>query len=334
MTGKCLPCGSELAAEARFCRRCGARTGDARTAGVAQYDANQTQQIEALPLAASGAAADHESAFAPTEALATPGISLSALLAPTVALAPDWETPPASPASPAWPAADAGSALISERQPLSAAVPHPRASHRKWLALGAPALLLVIASGLFFLFNSRQSSAGPTVARQANEQAPAARPLTNNANPVLPSAPPVAVSVEKSPAKRSAPAPAPSVVAATAKPVSVQPALEGAAKPAASSPPVAVAKPVVATATAADHIKQGTSLLSAGNYGEALGAFERARRMAPDNRDVYYLIGQAHHQMGQLEPALAAYRQCSAGVYAAIAQNHVTRLEKKLRKSP
>jgi Flp pilus assembly protein TadD len=87
------------------------------------------------------------------------------------------------------------------------------------------------------------------------------------------------------------------------------------------------------TVSAEQHLKQGNEYLSAGRYQEALREYEQVRRLDPANKDVFYLIGQAYHQSGQLELALPAYRQCTSGPYAAIAQQHVKKLEKKFGRS-
>jgi TolA-binding protein len=84
--------------------------------------------------------------------------------------------------------------------------------------------------------------------------------------------------------------------------------------------------------SANDHLKNGLALLNARLYQDAIREFEGVRRLAPANKDIHYLLGQAYHQMGKLDQALAAYRQCTSGVYATVSQNHVKTLEKKLGK--
>lgn len=84
---------------------------------------------------------------------------------------------------------------------------------------------------------------------------------------------------------------------------------------------------------AEQYLRRGTEYLNAKRYEEALKEYAQVRRLEPANKDVYYLIGQAHHHLGQLELALQAYQQCTSGPYAALAQQHVKRLEKKLTRS-
>jgi len=73
--------------------------------------------------------------------------------------------------------------------------------------------------------------------------------------------------------------------------------------------------------------------MSAGHYQEALREFGYVKSLDPGNKSVYYLIGQTYNKMGQPERALEAYRQCTSGVYASVAQNNVKLLEKKLGKT-
>ena len=62
-------------------------------------------------------------------------------------------------------------------------------------------------------------------------------------------------------------------------------------------------------------------------------ATRQAQRLAPDNVNLYYLLGTAYQQAGNLPEALAAYRKCTSGDYAAVSRNHVKKLEKKLEKN-
>ena len=81
--------------------------------------------------------------------------------------------------------------------------------------------------------------------------------------------------------------------------------------------------------TAADHIKLG---VNSSNPSAALAEYQQALKLDPSNTDVHYLMGLAYQQLGQLDQALDAYRQCASGKYASVAAQHVKKLEKDLKK--
>jgi hypothetical protein len=103
------------------------------------------------------------------------------------------------------------------------------------------------------------------------------------------------------------------------------------AKPAAPSAPGA--KGGEGSGAAQHNLNQGIEYMSGGKYAEALREFDYVRKLDPDNKSVFYLIGQTYHKMGQLDRALDAYRQCTSGVYASVAQSNIKMLEKRLGKS-
>jgi hypothetical protein len=76
-------------------------------------------------------------------------------------------------------------------------------------------------------------------------------------------------------------------------------------------------------------IEQGNRLANRGQLQDAIQVYETARRTNPGNVDVYYLLGLAYDLSGEGTKALEAYRQCTSGVYAAVAANHVKKLGKK-----
>lgn len=76
-------------------------------------------------------------------------------------------------------------------------------------------------------------------------------------------------------------------------------------------------------------IEHGNRLANTGQLRDAIQVYEKARRASPENEDVYYLLGSAYHRSGEITKALEAYRQCTSGVYAAVASNHVKKLAKK-----
>jgi hypothetical protein len=87
------------------------------------------------------------------------------------------------------------------------------------------------------------------------------------------------------------------------------------------------------TGAAEHNVNQGIEYMSGGKYQEALREFEYVKKLDPENKNVYYLIGQAYHKMNQLNQALDAYRQCTSGMYASVAQSNVKMLEKRLGKT-
>ena len=86
------------------------------------------------------------------------------------------------------------------------------------------------------------------------------------------------------------------------------------------------------TISAENILKQGIAHMYAGQYQEALSELESVKKLDPGNKDVYYVIGVTYQKMNQLEHALEAYRQCTSGKYASVAQDHVKNLEKKVGK--
>lgn len=85
-------------------------------------------------------------------------------------------------------------------------------------------------------------------------------------------------------------------------------------------------------ASATELLQRGLDAQNSGRYQEALSEFQKALQKDPANVSIHYLIGSAHHRLGQLEQALASYRQCTSGAYASVAAEHVKTLEKKLSK--
>ena len=58
--------------------------------------------------------------------------------------------------------------------------------------------------------------------------------------------------------------------------------------------------------------QQGVSAVKAGNYGRALGLFEKVVRANPRNADAWNYIGFSHRNLKQLDQALAAYTKALA----------------------
>ncbi|GEJ56900.1 PEGA domain-containing protein [Anaeromyxobacter diazotrophicus] len=81
--------------------------------------------------------------------------------------------------------------------------------------------------------------------------------------------------------------------------------LLAAAAPAAGQDPLAAAGE--ATAQAKAHFRRGTELYRAARYRPAIAEFEAAWRLRPHGA-IQYNLGQCHERLGELGPALAAYR--------------------------
>jgi tetratricopeptide (TPR) repeat protein len=84
--------------------------------------------------------------------------------------------------------------------------------------------------------------------------------------------------------------------------------------------------------SAEQSLNQGKKFFDERRYQEALSVLESVKKIDPNNKDVYYVIGLTYQKMNQLEQALEAYRQCTSGHYASVAQGHVKSLEKKVGK--
>jgi Tetratricopeptide repeat/zinc-ribbon domain len=313
MRGNCTRCGRELAKSARFCRKCGAPVVDPDAATENLTLLRETDRIQPKnptrekPRRTKWIPKDEPDDVTPAASEAADDLSPDAdalpAAAPSIVLAP---------------------AVSSVRR-------------RNWLALAIPGLLVVVAAGSFFLFNFNPSSAEPSADNRPPANAPSASPAAAPAAAPSKKAPdqPVAVAEKPTPAAVK-PTPAPAVLASVQErpaPVANSPAPAPPAYANSVAPtPTPAATPASRVVTAADYYNQGVAHLNAGRYSDALQEFDKVRRLAPGNADVYYLIGQCHHRLGQLEKALAAYRLCTLGVYASVAQSHVKNLEQTLGK--
>jgi len=108
------------------------------------------------------------------------------------------------------------------------------------------------------------------------------------------------------------------------------PQRQGAAKPMPTTPQEQQA--TGGPASAEQSLNQGKTFYNERRYQEALGEFERVKKLDPANKDVYYLMGLTYFKMDQLGQALEAYRQCTSGVYASVSERAVKNLEKKVGK--
>ncbi|MFN7930962.1 MAG: tetratricopeptide repeat protein [Blastocatellia bacterium] len=114
----------------------------------------------------------------------------------------------------------------------------------------------------------------------------------------------------------------------------------------------APATPPVTTASADDHNTastlarqfkdKGKTYLGAKMYTAALSSLQAARKLSPEDRDLYYLLGQAHYGLKQFSDARVNYEQCNSGVYASVARgaaqnarkDEEAELKKKAKKQP
>lgn len=204
---------------------------------------------------------------------------------------------------------------------------------RKKLAVAASLGVVALAAVIFFIFNLRRPSEtqGANLPADKTESSASAQPPAQQSNQQ---------SNQQSGADANNQA-QPQIVPATGEIKS--PAVHNAG--AASSPQPqrqAVAKPTPTTSqetqtaggttSAENNLNQGMTYFSAGRYQEALREFEQVKKLDPGNKNVYYLIGQAYQRMNQLQQALEAYRQCTSGYYASVAQSNAKMLEKKVEK--
>lgn len=67
--------------------------------------------------------------------------------------------------------------------------------------------------------------------------------------------------------------------------------------------------------------EKGKTYLGAQMYSSALKSLQQARNLTPDDNDLYYLLGQAHHRLKQYEIARRYYDQCNSGQYKNVASN-------------
>lgn len=322
MTKKfCRKCGRALTKEgAKFCTICGATMDGAETDGAMSqetvlFSSEQTDQTISANVAATEALpAQKTPLIFETEEMPQMRITAVAEKSATAVVA--------------------NAPVTQSQKKRGKAAPANRPlGGRKRLALAVSLGVVALAAVLFFFVISRRppetrganlpadkaepaTSAQP-VAQQSNQQSGQQSGANNQAQPQTGPQPGPAIGEVKSPATRNAEAASNPQRQAVAKPT-----------PATSQDK----QPAGGTISAEHNLNQGMTYLSASRYQEALQEFEQVKKLDPSNKNVYYLIGQTYHKMNQLEQALEAYRQCTSGVYASVAQNAVKRLEKKVGK--
>jgi len=205
---------------------------------------------------------------------------------------------------------------------------------RKRLALAATlgvVALVALAAASFFFVNSRRAPEAQAGTRPADNAEPAAssQPIAQQSNQQpnqqFGQQPNAGANNQSQPQTRPQPGPSISEVkspAARNDAAASKPQQQAAAKPTPEPPGI----------SAAEHKDQGITYMNSGHCQEALREYEYVKKLDPGNKDVYYLIGSTYQRMNQLEQALEAYRQCTSGQYASVAQGAVKILEKKVGK--
>jgi tetratricopeptide (TPR) repeat protein len=83
---------------------------------------------------------------------------------------------------------------------------------------------------------------------------------------------------------------------------------------------------------AAYHKNQGTAYVNRRQFGAAIGEFQQALKLTPNDKDLYYFLGSSYYGIGQPLKAHEYYKKCDSGPYAETAQNGAKRTEKAARK--
>jgi tetratricopeptide (TPR) repeat protein len=205
---------------------------------------------------------------------------------------------------------------------------------RKKLAIAAALVVVPLAAAAFFFINSRRPPAdqvGTQTAAQAEparSTQPVAQQSNQQPNQQLDQQPGANNQVQ--PQTRPQPTGEVKPSAIHNGEAASNPQRQGAAKPMPANPQEQQA--AGAPLSAEQSLSQGKKFFGERRYQEALAEFERYKKLDPDNKDVYYVIGLTYQKMNQLGQALEAYRQCTSGQYASVAQGHVKSLEKKVGK--
>lgn len=320
MTKKfCRKCGIALTKEgARFCTSCGATKDGAETDSVI------SQETTLLP-------SEQTDQTVPTNAAAT-----EALPGPTTPSIYETEEMPqmriTARAEKSATAVVADAPVTQQQKKREKAAPANRPSvGRKKLALVASLGVVALAAVSIFFVISRRPPETQIANLSANiaEPATSAQPLAQQSNQQSGAVANNQAQPQTGPQSGPAIAEIKSPAAYTAGSAST-PQRQAVAKPTPTTPQE---KQTASGTISAEHnLTQGMTYLSAGRYQEALREFEQVKKLDPGNKNVYYLIGQTYHRMNQLQQALEAYRQCTSGFYASVAQSNAKMLEKKVGK--
>ncbi len=323
----CERCGKALTRGARFCTSCGAITGAADTANAyapetRPFHTEGTDHIVSSPAAitetfpAQPAPADYS-----TEE--TPQIRITVAAPSSDRLTEDIATKHQDTPVAKHQDAPAIEHQIEKIEAASAglALANQSSSRRRGLLLAGALGVVALAAGSFFIFNSRKPSETHAANQPAGASGASASPR-----------PSIAPSVELS-SSQSQPQPASTLDAAKSAAAQNAETASKAQQNAAAKSSTATPQEKKSADGGVSNLNQGIAHLSARRYQDALREFEVVKKQDPRNTNVYYLIGQAYQKMGQLENALEAYRRCTSGDYASIAQNHVKMLSRKLGKT-
>jgi Tetratricopeptide repeat len=310
----CRQCGAALTkARAKFCTTCGATVDGAETDDITSQE---TVGLPGEPTVQTVAATEVLPASKPpsnynTEEMPQVGITGRAEGRATAVVA---------------------DAPITQSQAKSAEpAPANRPSNgRKKLAMAAALVVAALAAASFFFINSRrppEAQVGNQTAAQT-EPAGSTQPAAQQPN----QQPNQQTGANAQAQPQTQPQPTGEVKSSAihnAESASNQ-QRQAAAKP---TPATSQEKQTVGGTISAENIqKQGVAYMYASQYQEALREFESFKKLDPDNKDVYYLIGLTYQKMNQLGQALEAYRQCTSGVYASVSERAAKNLEKKVGK--
>jgi uncharacterized Zn finger protein (UPF0148 family)/Flp pilus assembly protein TadD len=207
---------------------------------------------------------------------------------------------------------------------------------RKKLAIAAALCVVALAAASIFFINSRRPpevQVGTQTAAQAEparSTQPAAQQSNQQTNQQPGQQPGAAANNQAQPQTKPQPTGEVKSSAIHNAEAASNPQRQGAAKPMPATPQEQQA--AGGPQSADQSLNQGKTFYNERRYQEALGEFERVKKLDPANKDVYYLMGLTYYQMNQLGQALEAYRQCTSGVYASVSERAVKNLEKKVGK--
>ena len=319
MTKKyCRQCGSALTkAGAKFCTTCGATVNGAETDDVTSQE---TVGLPGEPTVQTVAATEVLPASKPpsnynTEEMPQVGITGRAEGKATAVVA---DAP----------------ITQSQAKPREPAPANRPSNGRKKLAIAAALCVVALAAAAIFFINSRRQSeaqVGNQTAAQAEpakSTQPGAQQSDQQPNQQLGQQP--GANNQAQPQTRPQPTGEVKPSANHNAEAASNPQRQGAAKPMPATPQEQQA--AGGPTSAEQSLIQGKTFYNESRYQEALGEFERVKKLDPANKDVYYLIGLTYYKMNQLGQALEAYRQCTSGVYASVSGSAVKNLEKKVGK--